>query len=333
MAGDLRRACSLGEEILELARCGEDPVLGVEGHYVLGVSCFWMGQFVPARRHLEEAIQQYDPQQHRLHIRHFAQDPKVACLCRLGRTLWYLGYPDQAVRKVEDGLALAQVLGHPFSRGYALLTAAQFYLELGNSRRAQECVDALLPLAAEQGFSMWEAMGSVWLGVLMAERGEVDAGIARTRRGIAKYAATGGTTVLAQFHGYLARTCLKHGRIDEAHSALDSGMAVLERADDRFYKAEMLRLGGELLLASGADGDEPEASFRAALEVARRQGARSLELSAGVSLGRLWHQRGNTRAARQLLQPVVGWFSEGFGTPALREAGTLLAVWAAAEDE
>jgi DNA-binding SARP family transcriptional activator len=328
MAGDLRRACSLGDEILNLARDCADPVLLVEGNYVLGVASFWMGQFLTARQHLEQAIRRYDPQQHGVHITLFAQDPKVACLCRLGRALWYLGYPDRAAREVEDGLALARVLGHPFSRGYALVSAAQFYLEFGDPRRARECVDALLPLADEQGFALWESMGSVWLGVLMAELGEVEAGIAEIRQGIAAYSATGGVTVLPQFHGYLARACLKRRRIEEGLSALANGIEVMQRTDDRFYEAELLRLRGELLLAKGGAAEEAETCFRTALEVARRQEARSLELRAAMSLGRLWYGRGETGAAHQLLQDLYGWFTGGFDTPGLQEAGRLLDAWA-----
>jgi DNA-binding SARP family transcriptional activator len=332
VAGDLHRAHALGDEILKLARDGQDPVLFVEGHYVLGVSSFWLGRFGPARQHLERAIHRYDPQQHRVHTTLFAQDPKVVCLCRLGRTLWYLGYPDRAVRRVEDSLALAQVLGHPFSRAYALLSSGQFYLELGDLRRAQECVDALLPLAAEQGFSMWESMGTVWRGALLAEQGELGAGIACMRQGITAYSETGGTTVLPQFHGFLARACLRGGRFEEGLSALTRGMELVERTDDRFYEAELLRLKGELLLAGGADAGEAERCFRAALDVARRQEARSLELGAAMSLGQLWHRRGETGAARRTLGEAYGWFSEGCGTPALREARRLLEAWASVED-
>jgi DNA-binding SARP family transcriptional activator len=332
MAGDLRRASALGEEILDQGRETQDPLLMAEGHYVLGASTFWMGRFGPSRKHLDQAIRCYDPQQHRHHITLFAQDPKVACLCRLGRVLWYLGYPDQAVRKVEDGRALARVLGHPFSRGYTEVTATQFYLEVGDLRRAGECVDALLPHAAEQGFSLFEAMGSVWLGVLMAEQGMVEAGIARIRHGIAAYSAAGGTVMLPQFCGYLARTYLKLKRIEEGLSALANGIRVMERTDERFYEAELLRLKGELLLAIEADTEEAGKYFQAALEVARQQEARSLELSAAASLGRLWHRRGETDSAVRMLRDVYTWFTEGFDTPALQEAQRLLDTWTSVED-
>jgi DNA-binding SARP family transcriptional activator len=331
VTGDLRRASTLGEEILDQGRQTRDPLLLAEGHYVLGASTFWMGRFGPSRRHLDQTVRCYEPQQHREHVTLFAQDPKVACLCRLGRALWYLGHPDQAGRKVEDGRALARVLGHPFSRGYAEATAAQFYLEVGDLRRAGECVETLLPLASEQGFALYAAMGSVWLGVLMAEQGMVEAGIARVRQGIETYAATGARIVLPQFYGLLARTYLKSKRTEEGMSALAEGKRVMERTDERFYEAELLRLEGELLLAGDEDAESGTKCFLAALAVARRQEARSLELAVAASLGRLWHRRGEAGAAVRMLRDVYTWFTEGFDTPALQEARHLLDAWASAE--
>jgi DNA-binding SARP family transcriptional activator len=331
MAGELRRASALGEEILAQGREAQDPLLLVEGHFVLGVSTFWMGRFVPSRRHFEESLRRYDPQRHRDHVTLFAQDPKVAASCRLGRVLWYLGYPHRAARNVEDGRALARVLGHPFSRAYAEVTATQFYLEAGDGRRAGECVDVLIALTTEQSFPVFGAMASVWLGVLMAEQGEAEAGTARIRHGIAAYSATGGTIMLPQFYGYLARAYLRDEKVEEGRTAVAEGARVMERTDERFYEAELLRLDGELLLADHADADEAATLFQAALDVARQQQARSLELSAAASLGRLWHRQGDTEAAVRVLRAVYSWFTEGFDTPALEGAQRLLAAWTSAE--
>jgi hypothetical protein len=129
----------------------------------------------------------------------------------------------------------------------------------------------------------------------------------------------------------LARTYLHDGRTEEGLTALEAGMRVMERTDERFYRAELLRLNGELLLAGGADAEEAESCFHASLEVARLQEARSLELAAAMSLGRFWQQRGEAGSALRLLREVHAWFTEGFATPALSRVRRLLSTWAPAE--
>ena len=323
-AGHLQRAYALGEDIRNMARSSEDPVLDVEAQYTLGVASFWMGRFATSRQHLERAIARYDPQQHSLHIMLYAQDPKVVCLCRLGRTLWYLGYPEQAVGKTEDGLSLARVLGHPHSRAYALWTAGHFYLDFGDLDRAQQCVDALLPLAAEQGFSLWTWYGTALRGALLAEQDRVAEGIANLREGLAAWVDTGGGLLgVSQLQGYLAAACQRGADGDAAQAALDVGLALAEKTGERFHEAELYRLRGELLQARGRGADDAATCFRQALVVARRQQARPLELRAAMSLGRL-RRRERAEQVRRLLQNVYDGFTEGFDTPDLKAARALL---------
>lgn len=327
-AGSLQRAYELGEQIQCLARNSQDAVLDVEARYTLGVTSFWMGQFALSRRHLRQAVRRYDPQHHGLHVTLYAQDPKVVCLCRLGRTLWYLGYPDQALQKTEDSLSLAQVLGHPHSRAYALWTAGHLYLDLGDLDKARECVDALLPLAAEQGFSLWEWYGTALRGALLAERGYLTTGIAHLHDGITAWVETGGGSLsVSQYQGYLAAAYHERGAVEEGLAALDEALALVEETGERFYEAELYRLQGELRLAEGAGAEEGAACFRQALDVAHRQGAQSLALRAAMSLGDLLHRPGNAKRAYHLLQEVYDGFTEGFDTPDLKKARALLNAW------
>ena len=323
--GDLQRARELGEEILRLARAEDDPVLLVEGHYVLGVTFFWMGHFESSRRHLEEAIRRYDPQQHGVHVTLYAQDPKVICLSRLGRTLWHLGYPDQASGRAEESLSLARTLGHPVSRAYALVNTAQLYIDLGDMQKVRECVDELRPLTNQQEMAWWECYGHNVEGLLQVELGDYDAGIRRIREEIAVYVETGNVLLVPEFQGYLAQAYIKMGAADDALAALEEGLALGTNIGVRFYDAELLRLEGEVLLEKGAV-IEAEALFRRSLETARRQGARSLMLRAAMQLGRLAGRNGNAGAkeGRRLLQEVYSEFTEGFDTPDLREARAML---------
>jgi predicted ATPase len=106
---------------------------------------------------------------------------------------------------------------------------------------------------------------------------------------------------------------------------LAEAMAVVENTGGSFYKAELHRLQGDLLLSQSASNSiEAEARLQQALEVACRQEAKSLELRAAMSLSRLWQQQGKRDEARELLAPIYGWFTEGFDTADLQEAKALL---------
>jgi predicted ATPase len=126
----------------------------------------------------------------------------------------------------------------------------------------------------------------------------------------------------------LARAYGRAGRFEEALEAVSDALATLEATDERFWEAELYRLRGELLLTAfrGASGRDPsaEACFQQALQVARRQAARSLELRAATSLAELWRAQGRVQEARDLLRPFLGWFSEGLDKQDLRTAAALL---------
>jgi predicted ATPase len=131
----------------------------------------------------------------------------------------------------------------------------------------------------------------------------------------------------------LADAYAKAGRPERGIEILDEALAIAQSSSERFYEAELHRLRGELLLA--LDGDrtaEAEAVFRFAVERARLQQARSLELRAVVSLSRLLHRRGQTGKAHAQLANVYGWFSEGLDALELREARDLLQKLAGTHD-
>ena len=113
--GKLRRARDLGEQLLVLAQYQGDAALLLRGHYVLGDALLWLGEFPAARAHLEQGIAVYDPQQHDTHDLLYEADPWLGCLGALSVTLWFLGYPDQALQRSAEALAMAHELSHPYS--------------------------------------------------------------------------------------------------------------------------------------------------------------------------------------------------------------------------
>ncbi|UCC64939.1 MAG: hypothetical protein JSV36_07840, partial [Anaerolineae bacterium] len=254
-------------------------------------------------------------------------DPAVSCLNYVSCTLWLLGYPDQALKRVHELLTLAQELSHPFSLGYALAHCALFHQFLGKVEVVQELAEAAITLSTEQGFPFWLAMGTVLRGWALAEQGRGEKGIAQMRRGLAIWQATRIGIYRSYYLALLAEACERVGRAKEGLHLLTEALTTVDKTGEQTFEAELHRIKGELLLKRNErdkDVRGAETCFERAIEVARRERARSWELRAATSLSRLWQGQGRKAEARELLQGIYDWFTEGFDTADLREARALL---------
>ncbi len=323
----LNTARELAEQLLQLAQTLQHRGFLLEAHRAMGETLSQLGELAAARAHFEAAMALYEPQQHRSHAFVYGnQDPGVYCLAHLSETLWLLGYPDQALQRSQQALTLAQELGHPFSLATALYFAAHLHDFRREARGTQERAEELRALAQELGFAYRLAQAMFKLGLAAVAQGRVAEGIAQMRQGMTALRATGAELGLAHRLGRLAEAQGIAGQPAEGLEGLAEALATAERTGERRSEAELYRLKGELLLqrATPGDGVEAEACFHQALAIARRQGAKSWELRAAMSLSRLWQQQGNRDAARQLLTEIYGWFTEGFDTADLQEAKALL---------
>jgi len=239
--------------------------------------------------------------------------------------LWQLGYPDQALHRSRAGLALAQQLAHPFSRAFALLHGAVLHVARREGQATREVSEAALTLATEQGFAFWLAWGTFLRGWALTTQGDAREGMAQMCQSLEATRAIGAEVGRSGFLALLAAAYGAAAQPEPGLAVLAEALRVVHTKGERYYEAEIHRLTGELLLAGFADQPvAAEASFHQALVVARAQQAKSWELRAAVSLGRLWQQQGKHQEAHDLLAPVYGWFTEGFDTADLQEAKTLL---------
>jgi predicted ATPase len=292
---------------------------------------FNLGELASARAHLEQGIALYDPQQHRSHVFLYGVDPGVFGLSYAAWVLWSLGYPDQARKRSHEALTLAQELSYPYSLASALVFAAGFHVFRREGRLTQERAEAVVTLSVEQGFSSWLAWGTILRGWALAEQGQGEEGIVQMRQGLAAIRATGAEYMRTHFLALLTEAYGKVGQAEEGLTMLTEALAVADKSGERFYEAEIYRLKGELTLAqSSVQGlassvqKEAEECFLRAIEIARRQSAKSLQLRVVMSLARLWQQQGKREEARQMLAEIYGWFTEGFDTADLKEAKALL---------
>jgi predicted ATPase len=234
-----------------------------------------------------------------------------------------LGYPDQALKQNQEVLALARELGHPFSLADVLYFAGCVLNKMRRDAGALR-VDAeeLMRLAIETS-PAWTGAGISFRGDALAMLGQVQDGINQMRQGIAAIWTNYDLCYLTTRLGSLADAQAKAGQPEDGLTTIAEALTLAEQSNEHHWLAELYRLKGELLLAMG-DETGAEASLQKAIEVARRQQAKSWELRATVTLCRMWQQQGRTGEARRLLAEIYDWFTEGFNTTDLVEADALL---------
>jgi class 3 adenylate cyclase/predicted ATPase len=327
---EYRTARELGEQGLRLAQRVQDPAFITGAYSMLGMILCNLGELTLAHAHAEQGMALYDPRQPRSYLDH-----GVGCLSVAAWTLWLLGYPDQALKRSEEMLSLAQALSHPSSLGLALFFAAELRQFRREAQVAQVQAEAAIAFSTAQGLPTWLANGTVLRGGALAAQGEGEAGITQLRQGLAAHRATGEEVGRPYFLALLAEAYGRERQTEEGLTVLAEALVAVNKTEEHWCEAELYRLKGELTLQSKVQESksqveaEAEEGFLKAIEIAQRQQAKSLELRAVMSLSRLWQQQGKKTEARQVLDEIYGWFTEGFDTKDLQEAKALLDVLAA----
>jgi predicted ATPase len=331
----------LGEELLRRESGREQEQVLLIAHRVLAATHFYLGEFALARKHTQEGLARYDPQQHRFLAFQYGQDVGVYCRVYAAWALWMLGYADQALHHIDKSLILARKLSHPFSLAVALNHAAYLHHFRREERAAQERAEEAIALCSEQGFPFYWAMANVVRGRMLAAQPQPEEGIGQTLQGLTAWRHTGAVILVPTFLALLAESYGLAGQPEEGLTVLDEALGLADTNGECWWKAELYRRKGELWLikairkgnlannpgapSSGAvAAQQAEICFRQSLDVARGQQAKSLELRAAMSLSQLWQRRGQLTEARHLLAPIYGWFTEGFETADLQEAKVLL---------
>ena len=321
--GELDRAQSIAEDLLHLSRRRNDSAGLVMGHYSSGRNLMWVGSFASSRSHLETVLALYDPNSHHSLVRQTGIHPQLAAQAALGVVLFCLGFPDQALAQSNKAIAEARRLPHPPTLAMSLGMDALLLSIIGDDIGLEQRADGLVAVATDQGFPFYRATGAIFRGWVKAKNADVTEGLSLLRAGSSAYCATGATAWMPLYIALLAGACEIAGQIEEGAARLDQALQLVERTGERWFAAELDRQRGRLLLRQGHP-ETAEELYRKALGIAREQEAKLWELRAAASLARLWRDQGRRAAARDLLAPVYGWFTEGFATPDLKEAKALL---------
>ncbi len=294
-------------------------------HRAMGVASLPRGRLADARRHLEQALELYDPVRHRTPAFVYAFDPRVVCLDYLARALLPLGFPDQALQRNQEALAVARDISHHNSMALPLFFGATLHQLLDDRPAVRAHAEELIQLATAEGFRFWLAGGLILQGWIMATGGEAEAGVRQMRQGIADWRGTGAEYLVPYFFSLLADAAARVGECEQALELLKDALTQVDRTEERWLEAELRRRQGELLLRTGGpDRQTAESCFRRAMEVAQSQSARLWEMRATLALCRLLAGEGRREEASTLLGPLYASCAEGFTMPDLISAEAML---------
>jgi class 3 adenylate cyclase/predicted ATPase len=312
-------------QFLALAKKQGTTVPLLIAHRLMGTSLLCTGGIAAGRAHLDQAIELYDPAEHRPLATRFGHDPGMATLCIRSLALWFLGYPEAAFADTARALKDAREIGQAATLMYALAWTSFTPSFCGNYAAANAQTDEVVALADEKGALLWKAFGMMNQGCVLASTGKPSDAVHMITAGITAWRATGSTVFVPLHISYLARAYAELGQFDDAWRCIGEAMTAIETTKERWFEAEVHRMAGEIALKSREpDTAKAQGYFARALAVAREQQAKSWELRAAMSMARLWRNQGKLQQARELLAPVYGWFTEGFDTLDLKEAKTLL---------
>jgi class 3 adenylate cyclase/predicted ATPase len=315
--------CELAGQFLALAEKQGATVPLMIGRRLMGSSLLLTGDVAESRVHFDQALALHDPAKHRSLTTRFGQDIGVSILMFRSKALWLLGYPGSALADADRGLKDAREIGHAPTLMIALADIT--HILCGNYAIANTNLQDLVALADEKGVVWWQALGMSLQGYLSAVTGEASNSVRTISTAVTVWRSTGSTVFIPLSLLFLATAYAELGKLDDAGRCVGEAMTVVEKTEERWFEADIHHMAGKVALMSRQqDLAKAEAYFERALAVARKQGAKSLELRAAMSMAGLWRDQGKRSEARDLLAPVYAWFTEGFDTIDLKKAKALL---------
>jgi class 3 adenylate cyclase/tetratricopeptide (TPR) repeat protein len=325
--GPAPTARELAGQLLSLAKQQGDSRLLLTAHANVGATSFMIGDFVSAADHLDRGILLSEAQPLRGRP---AQDQGVICHSWAALNLFILGHPDESLKRSREALELARSLDSRYSLAFALYFASFLHKFRREGEAAQACAEEGMAVSSEE-FALWWAGAKLFRGWALAEQELTSEGLVQAREGLEAWLSTGARVSHPHYLALLAELHMKAGEVTEGIHILDEALAVHEKLGEGYYEAELHRLMGELILLEDDDEEDQtsrreraEACFLRALEISRRQRAKSWELRAATSLARLGREDRKQTEAQGMLSEIIDWFTDGLDTQDLRDAKALL---------
>jgi class 3 adenylate cyclase/tetratricopeptide (TPR) repeat protein len=317
-------ALEYAEEYLRRAEAMGDDTSLMIGHRATGAAMWHVGHLVPALEHVNRGLELYRSELHKELVKQYGYDIKTTAYMVRTVLLGSLGYADCAAASLEEGLEHTRELNHPASLAFLIghIGLTQHFVAR-DPLGARKCAEENLGFVEEFGASHWTAMSRFHLGRALFDEGKRKEGLELMQHGLGGPEAKIIRVAEPAHQVLLADALIQTDDVELALSYLDAAQEETDIGEDRWSEAEIWRVRGDALLKTERS-DEAEASYRRAIEVARGQEAKTFEIRAATSLARVMRDHGRGNVARHLLAPVYAWFTEGFDTPDLKDAKTLL---------
>ena len=337
VSGDIPEARTVADQYLRQATATGDPLMLVGAHIANGISLMYVGDLEGAREHCEKAALYYDRDKRPVYHAMYRMDPGVFLHSEQARTLWILGHPDLALKARDSALQLGAESPDPRSLAFAMLFAAVLHQLRREVDKTLEYSTRCIEICDEHGIAQERVWAMAIHGWALTLSGQVDEGLKELDASIgiqrSRHAELNLTYALRQY----AEALLVKGAFVEARDAAREGLKISERHGEVASKVELYRIMGEAARALAKTGEieaasqtrsgstvAPEACFRAAVDLARKQGAKSFELRSSIDLAREQWDRGLQAEAKEMLQQIRSQISEGLDTRDLMEADALL---------
>ena len=315
----------LANHCLRLAEVHQDIVEIMLGNIIVGISLFFSGDLVRARRHFDKAISLYEPEKHRALAYHLPQDIRVYALSYRCWTLPKLGYLDAALRDVDALLRDAREIGHPATLMFGLHSAVYEHICYGDLAIAEQLNHECLAMAEDKHAAFFQANSTLALGGIYAETDRPEEAVQLLKTGIGAWTAMGATIASPSHQSSLAKAYALLGQFDEAWEAIGKAVAFFESVGPSCYETQVYQIAGEIaLMMPHPDVGRAEGFFKKGLSIARSREVKAWELHITTCLARLWRDQGKSHEAFDLLAPIYNWFTEGFSWRRMIEAKALL---------
>ena len=331
-------ARELAQELLDLGERLAQPAILMRGHWAAEITYMHIGEFPLALEHFDKATSFYNPTRHLDDGFIYALNPGVAMPCFASWALWFLGQPDQALRRIQEAVSFARTLAEPLGLAHALFFAAIIHQLRREASKAQEYAEATIAISNQHGLTMYKAMATIVRSWAVIVQGGEKGLIEEMQDGLATLEGLETKLVRPHFLALLVEAFATSRRLEEGVPILDEALEIVNNNGEGYYEAELYRLKGQIMLGQPAviskmrsSGLHParfenaERCFGQAIKIAQQQMAKSLELRAVMSLAQAYRQYGRREEACKLVAQAFSQFSEGFDTADLLQANELMA--------
>ncbi|MDA1049714.1 MAG: protein kinase [Planctomycetota bacterium] len=325
LRGEFDTCMEIAAYTTELAESLQHPAILMEAPWIPALTQFYRGEFKASIENMKLGFSRFDRETSLVTTLATGQNCGVTYQLYESLNLWYLGFPDQALRRGEDAMETAIDLKHPFSHCFALWHRSWLYNLLRDHETAERLAAEALNMATEQSFILWKCLAMCDHGYAMFKLGQTEGVLEPVEQGAGVIMFLGSKLNLPHFAHYRAEIKAGLGRIDDGLADLEFERQHAHDSNEKYTLPELHRLRGEFLLLQLPDNAAAaESEFRQAIEFAREREARSWELRAATSLARLLQQQDTCDEAREVLSGIYNWFTEGLETPDLTDAKSLL---------